>query len=75
VLSLLALGSLGFSAFAFGLLLTVFGITGLVSASIATWFGAPVGSGRMISLARVAYPIAWLRVAIRGSHRTSFSAE
>jgi hypothetical protein len=41
VLSLLALGSLGLSAFAFGLLLTVFGITSLVGASIATWFGAP----------------------------------
>jgi MFS family permease len=78
VLSLLALRSLGFSAFAFGLLLTVFDITSLVGTSIATWFGAPIGSGRVIILAHVAYPIAWLLVAIApatgGGHALLFVA-
>jgi predicted MFS family arabinose efflux permease len=64
VLSLLVLRSLGFSAPAFGILLTVFGITSLIGASIAPRCGARIGSGRVIILARVAYPIAWLLVAI-----------
>lgn len=63
VLSLLVLRSLGFSACAFGLLLATFGITSLVGASIAPWAGARIGSGRVIILARVLYPIAWLLVA------------
>jgi MFS family permease len=63
VLSLLALRSLGFSATAFGMLLTVFGITSLIGASIAPRVGARLGSGRVIILARVTYPIAWLLVA------------
>ncbi len=67
VLSLLALRSLGFSAFTFGLLLAVFGITSLIGASIAPWCGARLGSGRAIILARVAYPIAWLIVALAPS--------
>lgn len=64
VLSLLALRSLGFTAYAFGLLLTVFGVTSFVGASIAPWSGARIGSGRVIILARMVYPIAWLLVAI-----------
>jgi MFS family permease len=64
VLSLLALRSLGFTAYAFGMLLTVFGITSLVGASIAPRFGDWIGSGRVIILARMAYPIVWLLVAI-----------
>ena len=64
VLSLLALRSLGFTAYAFGMLLTVFGITSLVGSSTAPRFGARIGSGRVIILARMAYPIAWLLVAI-----------
>jgi MFS family permease len=64
VLSLLALRSLGFTAYAFGLLLTVFGISSLVGASIAPRVGGRIGSGRVIILARVAYPIGWLVVAI-----------
>jgi MFS family permease len=67
VLSLLALRSLGFTAYTFGLLLAVFGITSLIGASIAPWCGARLGSGRVIILARVAYPIAWLLVAIAPS--------
>ena len=67
VLSLLALRSLGFSAFTFGLLLAVFGISSLIGASIAPWSGARLGSGRAIILARVAYPIAWLLVAFAPS--------
>lgn len=63
VLSLLALRSLGFTAYTFGLLLAVFGITSLIGASIAPWCGARLGSGRVIILARVAYPIVWLLVA------------
>jgi MFS family permease len=64
VLSLLALRSLGFTAYTFGLLLAVFGITSLIGASIAPRIGARVGSGRVIILARVAYPIVWLLVAV-----------
>jgi MFS family permease len=64
VLSLVALRSLGFTAYAFGMLLTVFGITSLIGASVAPWCGNRIGSGRVIILARVAYPIAWLLVAI-----------
>lgn len=64
VLSLLALRSLGFTAYTFGMLLTVFGITSLIGASIAPRFGERIGSGRVIILARVAYPIAWLLAAI-----------
>ncbi|MUL85691.1 MULTISPECIES: MFS transporter [unclassified Mycolicibacterium] len=63
-LSLLALRSLGFTAYSFGMLLTVFGITSLIGASIAPRFGAWIGSGRVIILARVAYPIVWLLVAV-----------
>ena len=64
VLSLLALRSLGFTAYTFGLLLAVFGITSLIGASIAPRIGARAGSGRVIILARVAYPIVWLLVAV-----------
>lgn len=64
VLSLLALRSLGFTAYTFGLLLAVFGVTSLVGASIAPRIGARIGSGRVIILARVAYPIVWLLVAV-----------
>jgi MFS family permease len=64
VLSLLALRSLGFTGFTFGLLLAVFGIASLIGASLATWSGDQLGSGRVIILARVAYPIVWLLVAI-----------
>jgi MFS family permease len=64
VLSLLALRTLGFTAFTFGMLLTAFGIASLVGASIAPWCGERIGSGRAIILARVAFPISWLLVAI-----------
>ena len=64
VLSLLALRTLGLSAFRFGMLLTVAGVAGLVGASIATWCGARFGSGRAIILARVAFPILWLLVVV-----------
>ena len=63
-LSLLALRSLGFTAYAFGLLLATFGIASLVGASIAPWSGARFGSGRVIIFARVVYPLAWLLVAV-----------
>jgi MFS family permease len=63
VLSLLALRALGFTAYAYGLLLAVFGIASLIGASIAPWCGARLGSGRVIVLMRVAYPVAWLLVA------------
>ena len=64
VLSLLTLRSLGFTAYTFGLLLAAFGITSLIGASIAPRVGARLGSGRVIILARLAYPIVWLLVAI-----------
>jgi predicted MFS family arabinose efflux permease len=67
VLSLLALRSLGFTGYTFGLLLAVFGVTSLIGASIAPWCGARLGSGRVIILARVAYPVVWLLVAIASS--------
>jgi MFS family permease len=64
VLSILALRSLRFTAYTFGLLLAVFGIASLIGASIAPRIGARLGSERVIILARVAYPIVWLLVAI-----------
>jgi MFS family permease len=67
VLSLLALRSLGFTAFTFGLLLTAFGITSLIGASAAPWCGARLGSGRVIIAARAAYPVVWLLVAAASS--------
>jgi MFS family permease len=67
VLSLLALRSLGFTAYTYGLLLAAFGITSLIGASIAPWCGTRLGSGRVIILARVAYPIVWLLVALAPS--------
>jgi len=67
VLSLLALRSLGFSASTFGGLWAVFGLTSLLGASIAAWGAARLGSGRVIILARVAYPLVWLLVAIAPS--------
>jgi MFS family permease len=64
VLSLFTLRSLGFTAYAFGMLLTVFGVANLVGASMAPGFGGWIGSGRVIILARITYPIAWLLVAV-----------
>jgi MFS family permease len=64
VLSLLALRSLGFTAYAFGMLLAIFGFSSLIGASVAPRFGAYFGSGRAIIVARVTYPIAWLLVAV-----------
>lgn len=64
VLSLLALRSLRFTAYTFGMLLAVFGITSLIGASIAPRCGRRIGPGRVIIAARVAFPIAWLLVAI-----------
>lgn len=63
-LSLLALRTLGFSAFTYGLLLTVFGITSFIGASLAPLLGIWLGSGRVIILARAIYPIGWLLVAL-----------
>jgi MFS family permease len=67
VLSLLALRSLGFTAFMYGLLMAAFGITGLIGASIAPWCGTRLGPGRVIILARAAYPVVWVLVAIAPS--------
>ena len=50
VLSLVALRSLGFTAFTFGLLLAVFGIASLIGASIAPRVGARLGSDVWSSL-------------------------
>lgn len=63
-LSILALRTLGFSAFTYGLLLTVFGVTSFIGASLAPPLGTWLGSGRVIILARAIYPIGWLLVAI-----------
>lgn len=64
VLSLLALRTLRFTGYAYGLLLAVFGITTLIGASIAPWCGARLGAGRVIILARAAYAVVWLLVAV-----------
>jgi len=64
VLSLLALRTLGFTAYAFGLLLAVFGIASLIGASMAPVVGNRTGPGRVIIFARIVYPIAWLLVAL-----------
>ncbi|WP_199424322.1 MFS transporter [Actinotalea solisilvae] len=63
-LSLLALRSLGFSAAAFGLLLGASGVASLVGASLAPRLGDRLGPGRVVVLARAAYPVAWLLVAL-----------
>lgn len=63
VLSLLALRRLGFSAFTFGLLLTVFGVASLIGASCAAVLTTRLGAGRTIIGARALYPLAWLLVA------------
>lgn len=68
VLSLLALRSLGFTAYAFGLLLAVFGTTSLLGASMAPRVGNRIGAGRVIVLARSAYPIGWLLVALASAN-------
>ena len=67
VLALLALRSLGLTAYAFGLLLGVMGVTSLVGASTAARTGARLGSGRVIILVRAAYPVAWLLAAVAPS--------
>jgi MFS family permease len=64
VLSLFALRTLGFSAVAYGLLLTVFGITSLIGASATPWITSRLGPGRTIIAARVLYPIAWAVVVL-----------
>lgn len=64
VLSLLALRSLGFTATGFGTLLAVFGVTTLIGASFAPRCGDWIGAARTVILARTAYPIAWLLVAL-----------
>jgi MFS family permease len=64
VLSLLALRTLRFTGYTYGLLLAVFGITTLIGASIAPWCGARLGAGRVIILARAAYAVVWLLVAV-----------
>ena len=64
VLPLFALRSLGFTAFTYGLVLAAFGVASLAGASTAPRIGARLGSGRAIILARVAYPIVWLVVAV-----------
>lgn len=63
-LSLLALRSLGFTAYTFGMLLTAFGVASLIGASVAPRAGVRFGSGPMIILARIAYPITWILVAV-----------
>ncbi len=64
VLSLLALRELGLSAFAFGLLLTVFGVASLIGASCAAMITTRFGPGRAIIGTRAIYPVAWLLVAV-----------
>jgi MFS family permease len=64
VLSLFALRFLGLTAFTFGLLLAAFGIASLVGASLAPWAASQFGPRRVIILARTAYPIVWIFVAI-----------
>lgn len=64
VLSLLVLRSLGSTGYVYGLLLAVLGIASLVGASVAPRAGVLFGSGRVVILARAAYPVAWLLVAV-----------
>ncbi|MCX8564538.1 MFS transporter [Mycolicibacterium mucogenicum] len=64
VLSLLALRTLGLTAYVFGTLLAAFGITSLIGASLAPAFGDRFGSGRVVICARVAYPMAWLLITL-----------
>ncbi|WP_309648937.1 MFS transporter [Nocardioides sp.] len=63
-LSLVALREMALSAFVFGLLVAVAGITGLVGASLAPALGRRIGAGPAIIGARAPYPLAWLLVAL-----------
>jgi MFS family permease len=63
VLSLLALRVLELGAAVFGILLSVVGAATLLGASLAERAGQRWGEGRTITVARVAYPLAWAGVA------------
>ncbi|MGJ6979832.1 MFS transporter [Aestuariimicrobium soli] len=63
-LSLLALRSWGYTSVTYGLLLTAFGVSSLVGASLAPRLSARFGEGRVIVAARLAYPVAWLVVSL-----------
>jgi MFS family permease len=64
VLSILALRTLGFTAFTYGLLLTVFGLTSLIGAFLTPRVVARWGPGRVIIAARVLYPAVWILAAV-----------
>jgi len=64
VLSLFALRFLGLTAFTFGVLLAAFGVASLVGASLAPRAASQFGPRQVIILARTAYPIVWILVAI-----------
>jgi MFS family permease len=64
VLSLLALRTFDFSAFTYGLLLTVFGVASLVGATLTPRITSRWGAGRVIIAARVLYPIVWVLCAV-----------
>lgn len=63
VLSILALRTLEFSPFAYGLLFAVLGLTSLIGATAAPRVGDAIGAGRAIILARSTYPLVWILVA------------
>ncbi|WP_341927315.1 MFS transporter [Nocardioides psychrotolerans] len=63
-LTLVALREMALSAFVFGLLVAVAGITGLIGASLAPALGRRIGAGPAIIAARAPYPLAWLLVAL-----------
>lgn len=63
-LTLVALREMALSAFVFGVLVAVAGITGLVGASLAPALGRRIGAGPAVIAARAPYPLAWLLVAL-----------
>jgi len=63
-LSLVVLRAMDLSAFVFGLLAAVCGVTTLAGASLAPMAGRRLGTGRAIIVSRAVYPVAWLLVAL-----------
>jgi len=64
VLTLVALRGLGLSAVGFGVGLAVAGVAALIGATVAPRAGRRLGQGRVVTLGRAAYPVAWTVTAL-----------
>ncbi|WP_019178927.1 MFS transporter [Microbacterium yannicii] len=64
VLALFALRQLELSPALYGVLFAVAGVASLIGAAAAPWAGRRLGSGRVIVVARIVYPVAWAAIAL-----------